>query len=161
MISKYAINEYLDRQFDKHDWLKDLPEDKLDEIIADMQPRPNLRGFTLRKHQKVCFILCVAYPELYLHLDMGTGKTVVMLAVLRYFLAIGKILKALVLAPRDELVDGWEEQIEDWCPSLPRVLLKGASDAKWDLYEDLKEGLAVASYSGLVWMCSQKELVKR
>ena len=160
MIDKFAVEKYLRKDFDSHVWLKSLSDKELNQLIAEMKPRPQIT-FPLRKHQKVCFILCIAYLTLYLQLDMGTGKTMIMLAVLDYLLDIGRIKKVLILVPTDEVADGWKEQIDEWCPDLPHILLKGDTQSKWEDFEDFEEGLVITSYPGLVWMCCVKEMVKR
>lgn len=161
MISREAIYDYLKEKRDSHLWLKDLSEDQLDQFIAEISPKPDLRRFPLRKHQKVAFILGVAYPEFYMHLDMGLGKCCLSLALLNYFIKIGRIRKGIVLAPTDEICDTWEEEIHKWNFPDPYVILKESSKTKWEWYEDLEQGIAIASYPGLVRMLSQKERIKR
>ena len=159
MIDKFAVEKYLRKDFDSHVWLKSLSEKELNQIIAEMKPRPQIT-FPLRKHQKVCFILGVAYPGFYFRIDMGGGKTMLMLALMDYFLDIGLVEKVLVLTRTDQGADNWEEQIQEWCPDLPYILLKGASVNKWQDFEDFERGLAIVSYPGLVHMCCVKELIK-
>lgn len=160
MISREAINAYLNAKYDSHLWMKSLSEEVLDQFIDEMQPKPDLRRFPLRKHQKVGFILGVAYPEFYLHYDMGLGKCMLSLALLNYFIRIGRIRKAIVLAPTDEICDTWEEEIHKWNFPDPYILLKGSTETKWEWYEGLEEGVAIASYPGLVWMLCEKEMKK-
>jgi len=52
LIAKTAINEYLNRPLDDWDWVKQLPEQKLDQLLAELEPRPEFH-FRPMKHQKL------------------------------------------------------------------------------------------------------------
>lgn len=160
IVDPRVINKYLDFDFDNHTWMKDLDEAEVQEIIDELRPIFD-PPFKMDKHQKVCFLLCLAYLEFYLHLEMGTGKTLIMFAVFWYLMKIGKVKRGLVVVPTDENVEGWREEIEEWCPELPFTLLKGSGEAKWEGLEALTEGLGIMSYPGLVRLCCEKQKVKK
>lgn len=160
-IAKDAIEEYLTTQYDNHLWMKDLTDKELDTFIDEMEPKP-IFPFELRRHQKVCFILAVSFRQFYFQLDMGTGKTSLSLVLLYYFMQLGLVHKALVLAPTNEIVDGWEEEIQKWFgDTLPYIKMQGSSLDKWEIYEAFDRGLAILSYPGMVHLCCEKELIKK
>lgn len=158
MISQHQINAFLNKEVDQHLWVKALSEEVLDEQLAKLNPRPNLTP-NLKPRQKACFLLGVAYPQFYFLCDMGFGKTLLTLELLRYYIQIGKIKKwAVVLVPTDELVWGWEEEIERWMPDLPHVLLLGQSQEKWEALESFQTGVVIGTYVGVSAMMCEKRL---
>lgn len=158
-LPKEVVREFLARKLDNHVWMKTLSEEKVDEAIAALTPPPVFRTKP-RLHQKVCFLLGLAYPEFFFQLDMGTGKTYIVLMLLDYFMQIKLCNRAVVLVPVDEAVWGWEEQIQEHAPGVPYVCMTGSSAEKWDTYKHLHQGLAITTYMGLVHMvCGRTSII--
>jgi hypothetical protein len=156
MISRRAVTEYLARPAENFDWMKQLSSDELDEMIADIKPRPNIK-VPFNNAQKICFILGVLFPGFVFHLDMGVGKTSLTLELLKWYYDTGIIGNTLVLAPTDEIVLGWEDEIRFWGIDLPYRLMLGDGRKKGAILESLDKGLAITSYMGWSTMVSQKE----
>src|SRR5271165_5967799 len=154
MISQNTIAQFLNKPCDVHNWVKALRVEDLDEQIAKLNPKPNLTS-ELKPRQKGCFLLGLAYPQFYFMCDMGFGKTLLTLELLRYYIQVGRIKKwAVVLVPMDELVDGWEEEIQRWMPDLPYRLLLGQSADKWATLESFETGVVIGTYVGVsAMMC--------
>lgn len=159
MIHPDSIEEFLGQTRTTFEWIKTLNADALEAELRTLNPPPDLPD-EVSVHQLACFLLGVAYPQFAFLLDMGMGKTLLMLILIRYWMKVGKVRKALVLVPTNTVVNGWEEQIEQWAPDLPYQLLQGPSSSKWDAWEALSEGLGVITYQGLALMVSEKEKVK-
>src|SRR5229473_5103528 len=157
MILRKAIDEYLDRPRDNHNWVKTLPENILDEEIKKL----NYELTTpLMIHQKACFLLGSVFPQFVFQLDMGTGKTLLVLELLSYYFSTKKICKVVVVCPTKEVAEGWENEILQWRVKLPYLLLLGSGAQKWEYYDEFSEGLIICTYPGLVWMLSTKENIK-
>lgn len=160
-IPKFAIQEFLSEPRDDHDWMKELSDRELDDAIHDLNPRPWMPE-RFDKHQKVGFLLGLAYPQFSFFYDMGTGKTLLTLTLLRYLFDLGRINKALVTALNDEAIDGWLQQIEQWKVGLSATpLFTGSSDSKWASLAESERGLILIGYPGFRNMVSAKEGKKR
>lgn len=157
-ISKDAINEYMNRQIESMSWIKKLSEQQLDEEISRIDP-PHKFTAKLRPEQKACFFMAIAYPHLVFMLDLGLGKTVITLEVLSYFYMHGFLRRAVVFAPTDELVEGWEDEIKKFGFKIPYVLLRGSSAKKWQSLEGFKEGIIIGTYMGISAMVAETRRV--
>lgn len=155
MIPKAAVDAYLDRTLDSHLWVKSLTDKQLDSAIASLNPPPDLNP-RFRLHQKACFLLGVAHPKFCFWLDMGTGKTLLALELLRYWIKCGKIRRALIFVFSDKAFPTWEKQVEEFGINLPVVTLTGSSEQKWQQLSDLKEGLALVAYPGALYMATTR-----
>lgn len=160
MIPAAAVDDYLARDLDSHLWMKDLSEEEVDAALAALRPRPWIWPGT-RLHQKVSILLGIAYPGFGFWLDMGAGKTLVALTLLRYWWDVGKIRRALVFVTSDKAFLTWEKQILKFGIDLPYVALEGPSADKWRQLEGLGEGVALVTRPGAVAMCSEKVLVTK
>ncbi len=151
MINKRAIEEYLKEPRDNFAWVKKLTEEQLDDEIAKLGYK---LAIPLMKHQKASFIAGTIYPHLCYWLSMGVGKTAIMLELLNFFYQ-KKFLtgKTLILGPTDEVVQGWENEIQKWGTDLSCTLLLGSSEEKWAQFADAT-GLVIATYIGLAHMVS-------
>jgi len=161
VIDPRAIKDFLNRPLDSHVWLKKISERKLDAALADQGFKPARADPPLRKHQKVCILLGLAYPQFAFWLDMGTGKTRITLELLRHAWLHEKLNRALILIPSEEGVYSWEKQIRQWQIDIPFIALgNSASEEKWRQLDEFENGLILATYPGLSWMLSVKKAVK-
>ncbi len=130
MISSSAITQYLARPAENHAWMKSLSAAELDACIAEIQPTPRIK-VPFNQAQKVCFILGTLHEQFVYNLDMGLGKTALSLELLRWFFDAGILQRVLIVAPTDEIVLGWEDEIKRWEIDLPYHLLLGSGIEKW------------------------------
>jgi hypothetical protein len=85
----------------------------------------------------------------------NTGKTLMILALLSYFVSTGLLKKrALVLLPTEEGLHSWAEQITDWKIPLDYVILTGSTEAKWKLLEKSTAKIVLVTYNGFYHMVS-------
>lgn len=153
MISASALRAFLDRSLDSFDWIKECSEVDLDKALAELAPVPrfHLPPF---KHQKACFLIGLSLPEFLYLLDLGLGKTKLVLDLISYRKLCGEKPKALVLVPNVANIENWVIEIEIHAPKLSYVALEGSS---LDKTEWLKEDadLYITNYAGLVAMVSE------
>lgn len=161
MLAPFAIEEFLERELDSHVWIKDLTSRQLDDALYEQDFRA-ASSKPLRKHQKACILLGLAYPQFSFWLDMGTGKTRIILELLNHYWRKGLLRRALVLAISDEAVAGWEEQIAKWNIKVPYVGVGNSSTAeKWQAVAELGAGIIIATYPSFNWMFAEKLKVKK
>ena len=155
MIPAAALKQYLDRELDSHLWAKQLSPDEIAAALDSIHPRPKLWP-GLRQHQRVCFMLGVAHPGFGFWLDMGTGKTLLALELIRYWYQVGKLRRALVFVTSNMAFPTWERQVEEFEIGLPCVALEGSSKQKWETLQKVREGIVLITYPGAVHMVSSK-----
>lgn len=159
MIPKANVNEFLDQKRDSHVWMKRLTHRQLDEAIAKITPKPNLYP-KMRLHQKVCFLLGVAYRAFGYWLDMGTGKTLLSLQLIQYFYDIGLIKRWVVFVLSDTAYDTWERQIKEYKITVPYLFLEDSSEHRWRQLEEFENGIVIVAYPSAVAMTTAWEKVK-
>jgi hypothetical protein len=156
VIPKIAIDEYLERSVDDHLWVKELDEDELDDALWSLEPRPNLHPDN-RLHQKACFLLGVAFPRFAFWNDMGTGKTLLSLELIRYWIEVGKVRRAVVMLTSDKAVRTWTKQMQRFEIDVPHCeLITGNSERNWDILESFGDGIVYVPYPSAVAMASTR-----
>ena len=147
MIPRHAVKKYVQRDLDNHIWVKDLERDELLDAIADLRPRAELNPINM-EHQLACFLLGVAYPQFCFWLDMGTGKTLLTLELLRYWYEVGKMRRAVIFVTSDKAYPTWEKQIKRYEIDVPYIFLEGSSENKWLGMKEFDSGLIFVHYPG-------------
>ena len=155
MIPSSVVKAYLTRPLDSHTWIKKLSEKELDAAIAALRPVPQLYP-KLRMHQKASFLLGVAYPQFCFWLDMGSGKTLLALELLRYWFKLDKLRRAIIFVTSDKAFSSWTAQLKRFKIDLPLVTLEGSSEDKWQQLAEAQDGLALLPYPGAIFMASSK-----
>jgi SNF2 family DNA or RNA helicase len=152
-ILKSAIDDLVHKPRDDWRWMKALTHADMDEALAQLRPSPNLyKGINL--HQKVGFWLGAKFEGFSYWYDMGTGKTLIMLELLKYLHKRGKLRRALVFTLSDTGFGAWERQISRYKIGLPIIALEGSSEQKWETLDRFGDGIVLVSYPGAVAMCS-------
>ena len=160
MIPSSVVNDYLKRQLDSHLWVKQLTVKQLDAALAQLNPPPKLNP-RLRLHQKACFLLGVANPQFCYWLDMGVGKSLLTLELLRYWFQVGLIKRALIFVTSDKAFPTWEKQLIEFDIKLPITALAGSSEQKWQQLEEFGDGLVLVPYPGALAMVCTKVKAKK
>lgn len=160
MIPQAAIKDFLKAPRDDHRWLKELDVKQLDDALAALEPVSKINS--LRKHQKVGILLGVAHPQFCFWYDMGTGKTILSLELLRYWWERFQIRRALIFVTSDKAFPTWEKQLKTWNIDLPYLTLSASSSVeKWKALDQFKNGLIFLTYPGAVAMTSVRVKGKR
>lgn len=153
MINPATIEAFLARKLDSFDWMKDQSEAELDAAIASLTPKPELGQLWL--HQLVCFLLIEALQRFMLHIDMGGGKTVISLSIIRYRKQRGEKPKAIVFVPFITAVGTWIEETAKHTPELVCVPLLGTTDENYETLTTAEGDLFVICYQSAVAMLSE------
>lgn len=159
MIPKSIVTSFLKRPLDDHLWVKRLTRKQLDTALAQLSPKPTLNP-KLRLHQRACFLLGASSPQFCYWLDMGTGKSILSLELLRYWFQCGLIKRALVFVTSDKAFDTWEKQLKKFEIDLPMIALAGSSEQKWKQLEEFGSGLVLIPYPGALAMVCERVVAK-
>lgn len=152
VVSREAVDNYLARSNGKTwNWIKDLKREKLiDKIGMD-------NGFSFETdpydHQLQCFYLGVKTSAFLFYLDMGAGKTKLMLDVFRYRKHKGQVKRMLVVVQNVVATDTWKDEIKTHAKDLSYVQLVGSADDRIRLVREDCD-IALVNYHGLqVLLC--------
>ena len=145
LISPKVVRGFLDAPRESHVWMKKLPRSTIKNLVTDEWKDFHTEPYL---HQWVCMALGISYPQFLFLLDMGLGKTFVILNLLRYHKARTGLKQTLVLAPSAVNLDTWVKQITKHAPQLTYQLLVGSATEREALVETSAD-LCLMNYAGL------------
>jgi len=155
-ILESAKKQFLNRELESYNWVKKASTKELEQELKRLHPRPKFITKP-RKHQKACFLLGVNLLKFLFLLDMGLGKTKLILDILKYLITVGEIKTALVLVPNLINIDGWVRQIKEHRPDLTYSALEGTRHERDVALLDPAD-VYIINYAGFVAMVT--DLVK-
>lgn len=158
LIDRRAIDAYLRRPLDDFTWLKSLQRGALESELASLRVKPRFKTDPWL-HQLVCFYIALCQPRFMFLLDMGTGKTKIILDVLLQLMREGRASRGLVTVPRLINIDSWKDDIgvhSELEPNLVRV--EDIEEKRELLLNPPKSAdLTVIDYQGLHWaLCKRR-----
>lgn len=154
MLDPKVIAAFLKRRTDSWDWLKKTSASEVTSALAEMVPYP--KGISkLWLHQQQCFLLLQQVKRFMLFIDMGGGKTLLTLSLLRYRKQCGERPKAIVFVPYITSVDTWIEEVAKHAPDLTCVPLTGSGADNFHALHDSSGDLYVICYQSAVAMVSR------
>lgn len=157
LVSKNVVKNFLKRSLDNWDWMKKESKPDISATVKELEPIPKFGKVKLWLHQKVAFLLMVHLERFMLFLDMGGGKTLLTLMVIRYLKKCGHDVKAIIFVPYVITVDTWVEETEKWT-KLKCVPLTGTSEQNLhDLKNTPDADLFVICYQSAVAMLAKKK----
>jgi SNF2 family DNA or RNA helicase len=129
VISNEAIEAFLNRPLAEYDWLKRATPLEVEAELASMAPVPDFKSFKNPPwlHQKICFLLLDALKRFLLLVDMGGGKSLASLMLLRYRKQCGEKIRAVVFVPYITSVETWIDEVEKHAPDLKCVPCLGTA----------------------------------
>ena len=152
ILSLTAARNYLGRQFDNWDFLKEVPKiELLDEA----------RGMGMRfasapwQHQLVCFMIGALRHEFLFYLKQGGGKSKIIADLIRYRKRMRHLKRAIILVPELLHVSSWEGQLKEHAPDLSYWLMVGdKNDRQYMLSK--KTDICVMNFKGLEMFMTQR-----
>lgn len=159
MISKQAVKAYLDRKLEDYSWLKEKSKHGFVRRISQMGARQHLFKTVPYLHQYVCFYIGICLTRFLFLLDMGLGKTKIVLDIFEFRWNNGEATRMLVLAPNRVNVDGWAEEIELHSRMEFQSVL-GSTEEKWRKLEE-EADIFVTHYPGFLHMVTKKKSAKK
>src|SRR3954471_7046602 len=110
MIPKYARDRFLSRDLATFDWIKEYSESELHEALKELAPNHKFKRDPF-PHQLASFLIGVTNPNFYFMLDMGLGKSNLILDLLSYYKNEGKLDKTLIVAPKTQHLYTWADEV--------------------------------------------------
>lgn len=159
LISKQARADYIAREFRSFAWMKKLLESDLRDALRQERPRPWFKTNPWL-HQLVCFYIGMCEPRFLFLLDMGAGKSKILMDLFSHHQRRRKVHRGLITVPRKINLGSWAEDIERHS-DLSYVLTTTESiEGKLDTLMTCGQDLAVIDYQGLVLACCSKDRKK-
>lgn len=148
LIKRQAVVDFLSRDFEDFRQLKKATRHQLMVELCRLRVQPYFKTAPWDL-QLVCFFIGVYYPRFLFLLDMGLGKTKVILDLITQAQREKKLKRALVTVPRIINMDSWRDDallhsdLEPW--------LANASDIqeKWERLADPKGDVTMIDLQGL------------
>ena len=160
MISKAGLREYMEKDLDSFRWMKRLTERQLrKEFRETYGVQPHFKT-TPWLHQLVCFHIGMLYPEFLFLLDMGLGKTKILLDIMTQRIREGTMKRAIITVPRLINLGSWEEAILEHSDLEPNIVSATNIDEKTEMLLHPKGQVTVIDYAGLQNTLSSKAVVK-
>src|SRR5215472_5625449 len=157
VVPQTAIDQFYDRELRDLRFYKRFTDEDLATWLGELPTRPPIWN-KLQRHQKICLLLGAKYRKFAFWCDTGTGKTLLSIALARYFRKVGVVQRVLVLVPTKVVKVDWENEILKHSPNTPFVVLTGSTQTKWEIVEDNPRAqLLIETYDGLLHMlCSRQ-----
>ena len=156
------ITEWLSRDLATYEEVKDFTRKEVLADIKELKPRPKFYGEKHWLHQLCCFVIGVYNPEFLYFLDMGMGKSRIVLDLFAYYILIGKVNKGLVVVPNITNIDSWIDEAKLFQPHLKIIPLYGSSEERFAvLDEEVDADVFVINSAGLVRMFAIPDLIPK
>lgn len=157
MLSKQAKENFLAREFEGFDWIKQASDKELDNAIRLLYPKPDFIG-TPWTHQKACFYLGVTLENFLFFCDMGLGKSRITIDILSYWKKANRLKAALILVPNVVNIESWATEFKKYSTHLTVIPLTGNKAQREAGLLDYGD-VYVINYAGLQALTT--EIVKR
>lgn len=154
MLSPRAVNNFKNRKLDSWDFMKGLSRRELVKMIRNLDPVPEfVSADKMWRHQLAAFLIGVHAPHFLFFIDMGGGKTRVILELIAYRKLCGQAKAAIVITVDDTNIENWVMESEQHRPDLKVVPLYGSTSERRELLEKGAD-LYVAHYTAIYHMCA-------
>lgn len=155
-VSRYAIQDYLGREFDDFRWMKKLPSETILRQLSELKVQPRFKTPPWQ-HQLVCFYIGLFYPRFLFLLDMGAGKTKIVTDLVTQMQREKRVRRALVGVPRLSNVDSWVDDMGEHSDLEPWPIGAGDIEEKKARLLYPQGDVTLIDYAGLNLALSKKE----
>lgn len=162
LIARQALDEFLRRELDNFLWMKKLTREQLFRQLCKRRVHPYFKTEPWL-HQLVCFYIGVHNPEFLYLLDMGLGKSKIVLDLITQAQREGKLKRALITVPRKINLDSWYDDIVKHSDLEPQLVNCIDIEEKWErlVHPPKSADLTVIDYQSLHWALSFKKKAKK
>lgn len=109
-----------------------------------------------RKHQQLAYDFALKHPRCGLFLDMGLGKTVITLSLIKTYLTLGTVTKVLIIAPLNTARYVWKQEAQIWdhTQDLRISLVIGTEKQRVKALNECAD-IYVINVENIPWLCSR------
>jgi SNF2 family DNA or RNA helicase len=161
IIPKKVVQAFIDKPRKDYRTYKKLTREALERMKNALEVDPPI-WYKLTHLQRVCFIIGATTKRFAFLNDMGTGKTLLAIALVRFFRRLGIVRQVLILVPNRINKTEWVEQLQFHSPTSSYLVLQESSIEKWRLLRESKALFVIETYAGLMRMvCDKVEVQKK
>lgn len=160
IIALSARKAFLARKRKDYREYKKLTDDQLEQRMLKLPVQPPI-WYKLTKLQKTCFIIGAEQNRFSFFNQMGTGKTLLAIALIRYFRRLGLVKRVLVLVPNRINKNEWQYELEKHSPKSSCLVLPSNIEEKWEALEKSNALFVFETYAGLYNMACVKQSNKK
>lgn len=160
IIAFKARNQFLERERRDYREYKKLTEAELEQKMLALPVKPPI-WYKLTLPQKVSFIIGAETKSFCFFLDTGVGKTLLTIALIRYFRMLGIVKHALILVPGRTNKTEWKDELFLHSPKSSCLVLPSAIEEKWQTLHESNDLFVIESYAGLFRMVTRKTKDKK
>jgi SNF2 family DNA or RNA helicase len=157
LLDPKVVKAFLEQPRDNWLHLKELPRKQIEALVLPQFDDFHTNPWT---HQLVCQAIGMAFPEFELLLDMGLGKSAVILNLIRYHMLNSDLTGVLILVPSAVNVETWSKQIHRHRPELRALQLLGTQEDRFKLLEEPAD-VYLMNYAGLMVYMTELEEKKK
>lgn len=157
-ISKQVVADFLNRELDDFGFLKQWRRKDLLAELRALPVRPHITSpYKHWDHQLVGLLLLCLFEGFLLFLDLGSGKTRILLEAFAYRRRRGQAKCMLAVSLNDANAWEWEDQAAEHAPQFRIEVLIGSHAERWKTFDESDAHIFSISYPGLRTMCSKKK----
>lgn len=151
MILKRSLQKFLSRPRRDYREFKRLSLAELEDLESELPVQAPIWN-RLNKTQRVCLLIGAERRRFAFHIDTGMGKTLLAIALARYFEDLDVARRYLVLVPGRANKTEWASEFRKHTPDIPFHILRGSSAQKWDQLRKIEATFFVDTYASFVRM---------
>ena len=151
VVSPNALRKWMSRTLRDSKRIKNA---KRSQVLATIRKRWEVQPelpVELQDQQLAAFYLCVRRMSYYVNLDMGLGKTLLMLCVLLYHRQVDPTHRMLVLVPNSVNIETWMSEVEKHMPkqlSCDGLLSYVGPAKRQEMLWEREAAVVVMTYAG-------------
>lgn len=155
LISRQAVNAFLERDFDSFLWMKRLTREQILAELSNLKVKPRFKTEPWL-HQLVCFYIGLFNPRFLYLLDMGLGKSKILADLMTQIQRERRLEGALVFVPRLTNIDSWVESLTEHSELEPWSCGVSDIEEKWERLLQPKGDVTLIDYQGFHWATCKK-----
>ena len=151
VVTPEAIERYIARANKDHDYVKEYKRSELIKLLPELElhTKPRL-------HQLQALYLTTYYRSLLLYLDMGAGKTKVILDTIRFRKKHHGLRSTLVITLNLTSAYTWAAECDKHAPDLKYTILDGPKSNRIELVETETPDLFITNYHSLPMLLCER-----
>lgn len=159
-IARSSVNEFLDRELDDFRWMKKLVAAEIERELRQLRTKPQFKTSPWL-HQLVCFFVGLYHPRFLFLLDMGLGKTKILLDLLTQTQREKRLVHGLVTVPRVTNMSSWRDDVLKHSDLEPNPCNISDIEGKRERLLNPTGDLTIIDYMGLHLALSKKVKSKK
>jgi hypothetical protein len=151
LIDKHSLHKFLDRPMQSFAWIKDINRDELIESIAYATRHGEPFEFKTEPwlHQLACMYVGICLRRWLFTVDMGGGKTKLLLDLISFFMQEEGLGQSLVLVPRRINAGDWLDAVPVHSDLSASAVLQTNIERKWEVLADASTDIVLCDYPSI------------